>query len=119
MLYPTISQPLVILGIFCASLICGLLFDLSNILTYLSGNDKNSRYIFQFFATILSFTLIYFVNLYLNYGQFRVYILLIFGLSFTLERFFSKLLWTKLLIKCYNKFKNKRIRLWKKRRKNG
>ena len=118
MLYPTTNQPMVLLVIFCVSIISGLVFDLAHILTFLSGNDKNSKHIFDFLATIISFTLLFFTNLEFNYGQFRIYVLIIFLIFFAFERFLSKLLWTKVLSSCYNKlklkFKGKSIK-----RKNG
>lgn len=101
MLYPTLNQPLVLLIIFLVGLGCGLIFDIARILTTLSGNDRWSGYIFDFLATILSFVILFFANLYVNLGQFRLYVVAIFLVSFSIERLFSKFLWTKLLAKWY------------------
>ena len=112
MLYPTLIQPLVILMVFLAGLFSGLVFNLSKILAFLSGNDKYSKNIFDFLAMIFSFTVLFFVNLKFNYGQFRLYVLGVFLLSLIFEQFLSRVLWTKAISKCYNKLvwklKNKR-----------
>lgn len=101
MLYPTLNQPLVLAIIFFVGLGSGLIFDVARILTTLSGNDKWSWHIFDFIATILSFAVLFLANLYCNFGQFRLYVIAVFMISFTLERLFSKFLWTKLLSKWY------------------
>lgn len=107
MLYPTLSQPLVFLAVFGAGLAGGLIFDIFKILTFLSGNDRYSKIFFDFLATILSFGLLFVVNLAVNYGQFRIYVLLSFLLSLLIERLLSKFLWTKCIRKCYNRFREK------------
>ena len=102
MLYPTLIQPVVLLVILACGIVAGLVFDLFRILTTLSGNDKFSKHFFDFLATILSFLLLFFVNMALNFGQFRIYVPAVFLLSFALERVLSKFLWTKLLSKWYS-----------------
>ena len=102
MLYPTLNQPIVLLALFAGGIVCGLVFDVCKILTTLAGNDKFSKHFFDFLATIFSFLLLFFVNLWCNYGQFRLYVFLVFLISFSLERLISKFLWTKLLSKWYS-----------------
>ena len=111
MLYPTLSQPFVALMIMCCGLLCGMIFDVSNIIVYLSGGDKLSKNIFDFISIIICSFLLFLFNLIFNYGQFRIFILIIFLIFFYIERFFSKVLWTKLFKRCYNK-----LRLWKTKR---
>ena len=115
MLYPTLNQPLVLLIIFLVGLICGLIFDIAKILTTLSGGDKWSLHIFDFIATIICFLLLFFANLKFNLGQFRLYVLGVFLISFALQRYFSKFLWTKLLSKWYTSItKRRKIKIEKK-----
>ena len=102
MLYPTLNQPIILLALAAGGIFAGLIFDASKILATLSGNDKFSRHFFDFVATILSFLILFYLNLSLNYGQFRIYVLIVFLLSFALERLISKFLWTKLLSKWYS-----------------
>ena len=78
MLYPTLNQPIVLLALFACGIVCGLVFDVCKILTTLAGNDKFSKHFFDFLATIFSFLLLFFVNLWCNYGQFRLYVFLVF-----------------------------------------
>lgn len=108
LLYPTLNQPLVLLIILGVGFLSGFLFDIANIMTTLSGNDKLSRHIFDFIATIFAFLLLFFANLYINFGQFRIYVFLIFILSLSLERFISKILWTKVINKLYTSIMKRR-----------
>lgn len=107
MLYPTINQPYVILIIFLVGFASGILFDIANILSKLS-NDKFAKVLFDFLAVIFSFFILFYSNLHINYGQFRFYIVAIFLLAIMIERFISKILWTKCIKKCYNKLKEKK-----------
>ena len=107
MLYSTLNQPLVFLIIFLIGFASGFVFDAARILTTLSGGDRWSKHIFDFVATIICFVFLYFANLLANLGQFRLYILGVFLTSFALERFFSKILWTKLLSKWYTSITKK------------
>ena len=103
LLYPTLNQPLILLAIFACGIISGFIFDLFRVLTTLSGNDKFSKHFFDFLATIFSILILFFLNLWFNYGQFRLYVVVFFLLSFTLQRFISKILWTKLFSKWYSR----------------
>ena len=107
MLYPTLNQPLVLLIIFLVGFVCGCIFDLARILSTLAG-DIWAKHILDFFAIVISFSILFFSNLIFNLGQFRLYVLAIFLLSFALERFFSKILWTKVLSKWYSSITRKR-----------
>ena len=102
MLYPTQNQPLIILVLILGGVLSGIFFDLSRILTSLSGNDKLSRHLFDFIATIISFLNMFFLNLWFNYGQFRIYVPLMFLAGLIVERIFSKFLWTKLIKTWYS-----------------
>lgn len=118
MLYPTANQPLIIVVMLLTGFLCGIMFDSFRCLTYLSGGDKWSKHFFDFLATILSFVLLFFANLWTNYGQFRLFVVILFLLGFAIERIISKFLWTKLVIRWYNIFKLDRINL-KKKNKDG
>lgn len=107
MLYPTANQPLIIVVMFFTGFLSGIFFDIFRFLTYLSGGDKWSRNFFDFLSTIFSFAILFLANLWINYGQFRFYVVVIFFIGFFIERVISKILWTKLILKCYNTFKVK------------
>ena len=120
MLYPTVNQPIVIIAMFFTGLACGLIFEIFRFLTFLSGNDKISKNFFDFLAVIFLFVLFFIVNLAVNYGQFRVYVILIFLIGFAVEEIILKILWTKLIEKCYTRIVTK-VRTskakWKTKRK--
>lgn len=107
MLYPTLSQPMVFVIIFSCGLIGGVCFNIFHILTFLSGNDKCSKIFFDFLATIFVFVILFVTNLKINYGQFRIYIVLTFLAALFIEQVISKFLWTKYIKKWYNHIKEK------------
>ena len=123
MLYPTLNQPLVLISMIAVGFISGFIIDLGRIFATLLGKLKLARHFFDFLAVLLSFFLVTFVNLKVNYGQFRLYVFAVFFISLILERILSKFLWTKLLSKCYTsmeKVKNKfakRIKIGRKEEK--
>lgn len=106
MLYPTLNQPLVVLVIFIVAVASGVILDLARILSNFVGGQKFSRHFFDFLAVIFSFFLLEMANLKVNYGQFRIYVIVVFLVGLFLERILSKFLWTKLLSKCYTKIEN-------------
>ena len=108
MLYPTSNQPLMLLVIFVAGLFCGLLFDVFSAITNCLKNDKSVRHFFDFFTVIISFCLLFLLNLKLNFGQFRIYLLIVFIFALLLERAISKLLFGKILKKIFKKKLNKK-----------
>ena len=108
MLYPTLNQPLVILMTTLAGLFCGVFFDLARILNLLLGKNKYTKHIIEFFATIVACGVLFLTNLKFNYGQFRFYVVLIFLITFALERIITGILWTKLLKRWYSSITQRR-----------
>ncbi len=104
MLYPTFNQTLLLLVVAAAGLISGLLFDLANFLIVPFKNKTAIKQVLYFFAILLSFGGLFFVNLIFNLGQFRIFVLIEFVFFLLLERFTLGILWTKAVEKCYNKF---------------
>ena len=116
MLYPTLSQPLIVLCLLGGGILGGLIFDVFRLLTLLSGNDRYSKHIFDFLSTLCCFALLFILNLTLNFGQFRLYVLVVFLLTFALERLISKILWTKLLKKWYSSIAQRRNKTGKRKK---
>lgn len=102
MLYETLSQPLVFVCIFAVGLISGFMFDLSHLFCALCNKNKILHQILYFICTILSAFCLFMVNLKVNYGRFRIFILATFFFGLLLERITIGKLWTKLVQKCYN-----------------
>ncbi len=107
MLYQTLSQPVILLWLILGGIFCGILWDVKTIFCILF-NNKIAKHFFEFFACFCAILLLFTLNLKLNFGELRIYFLLIFVISFILERFISKNFLAKPIAKCYNKMKEKR-----------
>ncbi len=107
MLYETLSQPSIFLWMSIGGLLSGLLFDFVNILSFLLNNKRVIKQILLFLSTFLLFFNVFFLNLKLNYGQFRLFSILGFGISFCIERFLMSNFLAKPITKCYNTIKEK------------
>ncbi len=117
MLFPTFNQPLLLLCLAIAGFLCGLFFDAANFLIFPVKKKKVISQILYFFAIIISSIVLFFVNLKINFGQFRLFTLLEFITFLLIERFTIGFLWTKVLEKCYNKLSEfgGKIAQWKKK----
>ena len=96
MLYPTLNQPIVILTILAAGLLAGFIFDISKLLAKGCGKLKFADIFFDFLAVLFSFFLLLTVNLFVNYGQFRGYVFVLFLAAILLERALSNLIVRKI-----------------------
>ena len=89
MLYPTLNQPIVMLVIFFAGFASGFLFDFALLLKKGLNNIKLVNVFFDFLACIFSFVIYFVANLYINYGQFRVFVVAVFIIACLLQRVLS------------------------------
>ena len=110
MLYETLSQPNIIIFISLSGLISGLIFDLKNIVLFLFGNGKILNEILLGLCSFLTLQILYFSNLYINFGEIRFYIILVFFVSFFFQRFLSKKFIAKLIKRCYTYIENIKLR---------
>ena len=117
MLYESLSQPLIILCVFAVGIAAGMIFDVGKFVNYFFSRNKVSKQILLAICTVASALLLYFVNLKVNFGRFRFYILVLFTLALIVERFTIGKLWTKLLEKCYNKLV--KLKTWLNGKLNG
>ena len=108
MLYPTANQPLLICLLLLAGFCGGVVFDIARFLNLLLGEKKVVKHIFEFVATVICCLSLLLINLHFNFGQFRVYVVLLFLFSFILERTISQKLWTNLLKKWYSNIVQRR-----------
>lgn len=106
MLYETLSQPQIVLFVVLFGFLSGIIFDLQKLFKKLIKN-RFFDYFSSFFCVFLTILIYFFVNLKLNYGEFRFYILLMFFLSLAFERLFIGNLLENLLRKWYNKLTEK------------
>ena len=104
--------------ILLAGFVSGIIFDVFHLLTSLSGGDKVSRHIFDFVAVLVSGAILFLNNLHFDYGQFRVYVIVLFLTSFIFERKLAQKLWTKLLEKWYTSIVQRREQWKREKTKN-
>lgn len=107
MLFESLSQPMIFLWLTVGGLVGGFVFDLKNIFLSFFHKNKILSQILLFFAVFAALFLCFFLNLKTNYGEFRVFPIFAFALSFAIERFFAQNFLAKPLAKCYNKLKEK------------
>ena len=115
MLFSTSNQPIFILIIATCAIFTGVLFDLKNIIK-LFFNIKNIIliYFFDIFSAFLLFFNYYFINLIFNYGEIRLFSIIIYFIFFAIERYLSCKFVAKRLARCYNK-RNERAKQKKSR----
>lgn len=89
MLYPTLIQPIVMLVMFFVGFASGFLFDFAFLLKKSLKDLKATNIFFDFLACIFSFVIFFVTNLYINYGQFRIYVVVIFIIACLLQRVLS------------------------------
>lgn len=118
MLYETLSQPYIMFFIFIFGFISGVIFDIKNIVLFLFGNSKILEEILLGLSTFLTLQVLYFSNLYINFGEIRFYIIVIFFLAFFIQRFLSKKIIAKLVKKCYTYVENIKLRTKEKTDEN-
>ena len=106
MLFETLSQPQMVLFVVLFGFLSGIIFDLQKLFKK-SIKNRFFDYLSSFFCVFLTILIYFFVNLKLNYGEFRFYILLMFFLSLAFERLFIGNLLENLLRKWYNKLTEK------------
>lgn len=86
MLYQTLNQPIICIVIFLAGFMSGFIFDLFNLFKLSLNKIKGVSIFFDFLSVFLSFFVYFIVNLYINFGQFRFYVVLLFLLGLCLQR---------------------------------
>lgn len=87
MLYETLSQPKICLIIIIFGFCLGAIFDIEKFFVFSSGNNKIIQFFSDVFSLILYFVLFYIIICRINYGEIRLYQLLIFILSSIGEHF--------------------------------
>lgn len=108
MLYPTLNQPLVMLVMFFVGFASGFLFDFAFLLKKSLKDLKATNIFFDFLACIFSFVIFFVTNLYINYGQFRIYVVVIFFIACLLQRVLSNQI-LKFFKKILTKTKKKKL----------
>lgn len=121
-LFETANQPLVLFCCILFGFLSGLIFDLGGLLCFLCKKNKIVQIICDLFSTLLCFFVAFCICYKLNFGQFRLYIPLIFFTFVYLERITLGKLVAKAYLKCYNVFEKimqKILKVIQKNKKNG
>ena len=108
MLYPTLNQPLVMLVMLFVGFASGFLFDFAFLLKKSLKDLKATNIFFDFLACIFSFVIFFVTNLYINYGQFRIYVVVVFIIACLLQRVLSNQI-LKFFKKILTKTKKKKL----------
>ena len=104
-IFETLNEPKIFLFLIIFGFLCGFLFDICYLITFLCNENKIVTNILQFLATIICFFIVFLINLKLNYGVFRAYILISFFFAIFLERITLGKLFAKTRNWCYTHFK--------------
>lgn len=114
MLNETLNQPYLLLTFLIVGLIGGLIFDIGNFIKFLCSNKKIPSVCIDIVQTSLCLTLILFTNLYFNYGLIRLFPIVCFLTSFSVERFTLGKLIAKIYNACYNGLTKLKEKIWRK-----
>ncbi|MBQ3493814.1 MAG: spore cortex biosynthesis protein YabQ [Clostridia bacterium] len=103
-LYETANQPAIFLWCLGLGFFCGLLFDFFNIFCFLCKNNKIVRFFCDFLAIFCCFLLNFLICKNLNFGEFRLYIIVTFFIALFAERLSLGKIVAKSNLWCYNIF---------------
>ena len=122
MLYETLNQPYLFFLFIIVGFFSGIVFDIGNYIKFLFGNKKVPSFFIDFLQTSIVLIILFFTNLKHNYGQFRLFVCVVFLFSFLLQRNTLGKVVAKFYLSCYNML-NKLINKPKKKNdetnKNG
>ena len=102
MLYETLSQPAIFFTLVISGFLTGFIFDFLNLLKKHIKIQFFNNFLL-FFCVFLAIFIFFIINLKTNYGQFRLYTIFCFCLSFAIQRFIFSNIFAKNLDVCYNK----------------
>ena len=117
LLYETLSQPLIFLITFFVGLGSGIIFDLRNYISFLCAKNKVIDIILDILSILIICGVLFFINLKINFGQFRFYVPLAFFTGLILERYTLGLFVAKICSWCYTKFRNLIAKIYERKSK--
>ena len=103
MLYETLSQFNIFITMFLCGFLSGFILNFKNFFLKLFKNNKILNHIFMFLTIILMFFCYFFANLFINYGQIRLFSVTTFLLAILLQNIIMNNFVAKIILKCYNK----------------
>ena len=114
MLYETLNQPKLLIIFIIVGFGCGLVYDIGNFIKFLFNNKKIANVILDILETSVVLSVVFIVNLNFNYGQIRLFPILIFLIFFVIERYTIGKIIAKIYISCYNLLTKLNKKIWSK-----
>lgn len=101
-LFETQSQPVIFLLILLVGFVSGFVFDISKYIVFLCNKNKVVQAVLDV-VSLSAIAVVYFLSqLFLNYGQFRFYLLMCFVAAILFQRVTVGKIIAKVCLKCYN-----------------
>lgn len=104
MLGETLNQPMIFLNLLIFGFLSGMVFDALNFFWLLCGKNKVVKHFLDALGTMVVGTVFFLVVYMTNYGEIRLFEIVVFALMFFLERKTLSKLFDKVIGSCYNLF---------------
>lgn len=118
MLYETLFQSQIFFMMLYFGMICGIIFEAKNLIRHALFDNKIISFVADFaFMCVSALIFVYSKNL-LNFGEFRIYLLLAFVLGIIIEHISIGFLVEKLFYLMYNKSRKLYRRIFCKKTKS-
>ena len=107
MLFSTLIQPSAFFSLSIFGLCAGFVFSILINLIKMFVKNKFFCHFFNFFVYFFVFLCFFYSNLIFNFGEFRLFSIVAFALSFFISLFFATKFLGSFFSRCYNKVKVK------------
>ena len=87
MLYETLSQPTILYIFLLAGIASGFVIGAGKVINLIFGDNFVVRYLIDILCVAFCFCLFFYFNVKYNFGQMRLYIMLIFGVGIIAQRY--------------------------------
>ena len=121
-LFETANQPMIFFCCVLYGFLSGIIFDVSNLFCFLCKKNVIVQIFCDIISTLLCFAVVFFICYNQNFGQFRLYIPLVFFTFVYFERMSLGKLVAKGYARCYNIFEKltkKVSKVLNKNKQNG
>ena len=102
MLYETLSQPTILYIFLLAGIASGFVIGAGKVINLIFGDNFVVRYLIDILCVAFCFCLFFYFNVKYNFGQMRLYVMLIFGVGIIAQRYSVGFFVAKILKKVYN-----------------
>ena len=102
MLYETLAQPEVLLWVVLSGFLCGFVFDIAGFVNILFDKNKITRFVLDFFASLICGLIFFVVILNTSFGEVRLWQALFFITAILIQRASIGKIVAKGCLLCYN-----------------